>query len=138
MPQKTLDQKRAEAALKYIRALEASASPQARSEYLAKIKQVPGLIAVNGLIPALVHLKASNIREHIEDWLKSEEAPVSWKSENQKETDVSKRLLSEQAAVYRQATEEALRFTAWLKRWAQAYFEEVKSVGQAVEKSPSA
>jgi CRISPR type III-B/RAMP module-associated protein Cmr5 len=136
MPQRTLDQKRAQTALTYLRSLLQESDKEARARYLGEIKQAPGLIAVNGLVPALLHLNGSKIREHIEAWLTSGEAPVSWKPEEGKR-DVSERLLSQEAAVYRQATEEALRFTAWLKRWAQAYFEEAKSAEQAAQEGPS-
>lgn len=137
MPQQTLDQKRAKTALEYIDDFKRGSSREACLEYLARIKQAPGLIAVNGLIPALVHLNDSPIRQHLEQWLKGG-APIAWKSEYRSESDVRKRLVSESAAVYRQVTEEALRFTAWLKRWAQSYFEpikETKNAGQTAEKA---
>lgn len=104
--QKTLSQKRAAKAAEYVAAIRDTRQRD-------KLKQLPGLIAVNGLLPALLHLEKEEkesalnpIAGHLCEWLGA---------------DVNKAILvAASAADYRRYTQEALAYATWLKRWAQA------------------
>ena len=54
--------------------------------------------------------------EHISSWLKEAET-IAWSSSKD---NIMERIVEEDSIVYRQATQEALAFVTWLKRFAQA------------------
>ena len=111
---KTLSQRRAETALGKVREVSLD------REYRSKIEETPGLIAVNGLLATLLHLqdKQHMIARHIAEWLAGPNSPVPWTTPPS--DSLAKHLASETGVVYQAATLEALEYTTWLKKWAQA------------------
>jgi CRISPR type III-B/RAMP module-associated protein Cmr5 len=106
----TLDQKRAAKALELVQA--EGTSPLYRS----KAQELPALIAINGLLATMFHLrdKSPALRGHISQWLYEQKVVDSG-------ADIEQSLTSSQAISYRRATLEALAFSSWLKRWSNAY-----------------
>jgi len=118
---KTLEQKRAALAWKKIE--EVREKENFQEKYCSAVLKAPAMIMTNGLGPTLAFLRSRKeeaediLYEHISAWLKSPDAPISWTSTKD---DIMERIVEEDSIVYRQATQEALMFVTWLKRFAQA------------------
>jgi CRISPR/Cas system CMR-associated protein Cmr5 small subunit len=124
MPSTNIDQLRARRAWASV----TSVAENDRKQYAKEAQALPGCIAINGLIPALVHLslgktpQATRLWAHMEAWLCLPECPVKCSSSTAVPPEpIEVRLTRVSPTVLRQATEESLRFAVWLKRWAQAY-----------------
>src|SRR5437667_7537576 len=83
MSRQSLEQKRAAKALEHVKQI---AVKEDAGQYKSKIEQVPGMIAINGLIPALLHLrnqKQSMLKKilsgHLADWL-TDHAGIPWRA----------------------------------------------------------
>lgn len=119
---KTLEQKRAALAWEKIREVE-GAGEAIQKEYRSSVLKTPAMIMTSGLGPTLAFLcsrkgKAEDMLvEHISEWLKSRDAPIAWSSTKD---NIMERIVEEDSIVYSQATQEALLFITWLKRFAQA------------------
>jgi len=123
---KTLEQKRAALAWDKVKEIEGK-DETLQKEYRSAVLKAPAMIMTNGLGPTLAFLRSRKegnkekaediLHKHISAWLKSPDAPISWTSTKD---DIMERIVEEDSIVYRQATQEALMFITWLKRFAQA------------------
>jgi CRISPR/Cas system CMR-associated protein Cmr5 small subunit len=112
-----LDIKRSHAALQAIE--QAAQEKKDVPEFLSQIKELPSALRINGLLAVLAERKEMEALLH--PWLTAPEAPIAWE---QTTGALQERLTSR--VVYRQATAEALSFSVWLKRWAEAIHAEPK------------
>ena len=111
---RSLEQKRAAAALSAV------AQWTGNSGLRAELENLPTLVAVNGLLTALLRLRKedSDVLVPLEAWLVSPESPAGLRTNG---LPLDKFLTAADGATYRRATREALLFATWLKKWAQAY-----------------
>lgn len=124
MDMRTLEQRRAEKAWECIG--QVSASQQ--EEYRTRAKKLPAMLKTNGLGQTLAFLISKGgvdktLYDHLSQWLTDEtNSPLRWvDSVNQPLTEeLMVRVQKTTSLVYRQATEEALAFMGWLKRFAAA------------------
>jgi len=123
---RTLEQKRAEKAWECIRKVQKS-----NKEYKARAQKLPAMIKTNGLGQTLAFLISKGgvdkiVYDHLSGWLIDEEnSPLQWvDSKNERlNGELMERVQKTTSLVYRQATQEALAFAGWLKRFAAAELE---------------
>jgi|YNPMSStandDraft_1061717.scaffolds.fasta_scaffold52963_2 CRISPR-associated protein Cmr5 len=114
--QKTLNQERAEFALKKVKNIKDSKNIEAsvKDKYASNVKRLPALIITNGLIPTLAFLKSKEeikpLYDTMNEWLK--EKGFS----NNNDDDALEYLLTCDFSILRLATMEAIAFANWLKR----------------------
>jgi len=114
--QKTLNQERAEFALKKVRDIKSD-----KEKYASNAKKLPALITTNGLIPTLAFLKSKEeikpLYDTMNEWLKS-------KGFSKDDKDVLEYLLDCDFSTLRLATMEAIAFANWLKRMVEIEIED--------------
>lgn len=119
-----IDQERAKRAHEFICQVKGEGEAY-ETGYKSLTRRLPAMIMVNGLGQALAFLCSKEggpegaLYEHLSQWLRSKEAPVAWESDK---GDLLERIIDARTTslTYRQATREALAFTGWLKRFAEA------------------
>ncbi len=133
--QQSLDQQRAERAYKNVTAINEQPDDKLKSRYSSLARKVPAMIQTNGLGQALAFLRAKAgspkdrdsekperkshrlVYEHISAWV--------MKQLNQDETgSLLEWVIQNDSPTYRRATNEAMAFLNWLKRWAEAILPE--------------
>lgn len=127
-PHQLLEQQRSTLAWNLIR--EEVKGKDFEKKYRAWVERLPAMIMTNGLGQTLAFLRSKpgemekkTLYEHISEWLLSNKAPINWvnsKGEKLHEGELMERIQETTGVVYLQATQEALRFTIWLKRYAGA------------------
>lgn len=116
---RTQEQKRASKACKLVRSIQVSG---AQEEYKSWAKKLSPMILTNGLAQTLAFLRSRGRKEfdflykHIAEELQNSEV-IKWKSKNR---DLLERILDEESAIYRCATVQALSFSQWIARFADA------------------
>ena len=92
--------------------------------YASVVKSAPVMILTNGLGQALAFIisksKSKEYRllyDHLNKWLSGN---VVWTQSEDISNDLIERVIHEKSQGYRMATEEALAFLAWVKRFATA------------------
>ncbi len=97
--------------------------------YASLVNSIPVMIITNGLGQTLAFLiskkkeiKYRLIYEHLNNWLSNN---IIWTQSEDVTDDLIDRVIHENSQVYRMATEEALAFIAWVKRFATALSKEV-------------
>jgi CRISPR-associated protein Cmr5 len=130
----TLEQQRARVA--WTRVSEfvdaAGSSSKSTQDYRSVVRKIPAMIGMNGFGQTLAFLLSKEGQDarrlepkkaegraykNMENWLLSAASPVAW--DTNKETLIE-RVVEEDSVVYRQATQEALSYVVWLKRFAEA------------------
>jgi len=112
---KTREQLRAERASSMVSALKAD---QVR-DYASEVRAFPAMVFQGGLAPALAHLKAKggpvkqSLYDHVSAW-------VSETSFNEPKGDALTLIVKSPAVHLLRAQDEALAFSAWLRRFAEA------------------
>ncbi len=93
-------------------------------DYASLVKSAPVMILTNGLGQALAFIisKSKNkeysiLYDHLNQWLAGN---VVWIQNGDISNDLIERVIHEKSQGYRMATEEALAFLAWVKRFATA------------------
>jgi CRISPR-associated protein Cmr5 len=96
--------------------------------YAALAKSAPVMILTNGLGQTLAFTisKAKSkeyklLYDHLNEWLSEN---VTWSKNDDIDDNLIERVINEKAQGYRMATEEALAFLAWVKRFATALSKE--------------
>jgi len=96
--------------------------------YASLVKSVPVMILTNGLGQTLAFIVSKSeteeyklIYEHLSKWLSDN---VVWTKSDHISDDLIERVINEKSQGYRMATEEALAFLAWVKRFATALSKE--------------
>lgn len=107
-------------------------SSKSAQDYRSVIRKVPAMIGMNGFGQTLAFLLSKEgqdarglipkkaegrVYKDVEDWLLSSESPVAW---NSGKSALIERVVEDDSSVYRQATQEALSYVVWLKRFAEA------------------
>jgi CRISPR-associated protein Cmr5 len=128
MASRTLDQERAEHALKQIRELEEKGSDKYKN-YVSYVSALPATIVTNGLGQALASLLAKAKGEAADPHYLLYSHVASWLC--QKLTDPKKdkdsfidHLMEEDQHFYIRAQAEAIAYLNWLKQFARAYLRE--------------
>ena len=129
--QKTLNQERAEFALKKVKNIKDSKNIEAsvKDKYASNVKRLPALIITNGLIPTLAFLKSKEeikpLYDTMNEWLKrkvfSKDDTMNERLKekgfsNNNDDDALEYLLTCDFSILRLATMEAIAFANWLKR----------------------
>ena len=150
-PSKTLEQKRAAKAWAHVNEIvsEIKKKEDTKSKlgenYRSGVRKAPAMIKTNGLGQTLAFLlskeekKAVDARnnpekpegylyKHLEEWLCGGEAPIPWPPEL-KDKPLVERVMEVDSTIYLQATQEALAYLGWLKRFAEACFGKSKGGG---------
>lgn len=93
-------------------------------DYASIVKSAPVMILTNGLGQALAFIiskskskEYSLLYDHLNKWLAGN---VVWTQNEDISNDLIERVIHEKSQGYRMATEEALAFLAWIKRFATA------------------
>ncbi|MBI5194650.1 MAG: type III-B CRISPR module-associated protein Cmr5 [Nitrospirae bacterium] len=93
-------------------------------DYASLVKSAPVMILTNGLGQALAFIiskskskEYSLLYDHLNKWLAGN---VVWTQNEDISNDLIERVIHEKSQGYRMATEEALAFLAWVKRFATA------------------
>ena len=136
---RTLEQKRAKKAWDQVKAV----PKRFHKEYRSLVRKVPAMIKMCGLGQTLAFLLSKEEKEaqevktsdlnglkkaegclykHLEEWLLDKEAPIAW-PDSPEDQPLMNRIMEVESAVYRQATQEALAYLGWLKRFAEACLE---------------
>jgi len=96
--------------------------------YASLVKSVPVMILTNGLGQTLAFIVSKSkteeyklLYEHLSKWLSDN---VVWTKSDHISDDLIERVINEKSQGYRMATEEALAFLAWVKRFATALSKE--------------
>ena len=92
-------------------------------KYSSLAKSAPVMILTNGLGQTLAYMiskskegnEYSTLFEHLDSWLSSN---VVWSGNTSGKGKLMERVIAEDSQGYRMATEEALAFLAWIKRFA--------------------
>lgn len=112
----TLEQERAAAAWKAVKAVPSSE----KSEYKTRAKNLPAMIQINGLGSTMAFLLSKPkkeayklVYEHLSKWLK-EQLPYQ-------EDDLMRFIQKQDVDLYRRATAEAIAYGIWLKRYVEAW-----------------
>jgi len=128
---RTLDQKRAEHALKNIQAI---AGDKNDGYYVSYVSALPATIVMNGLGQALVTQLAKAKKDkdtdknkdshrllfnHVASWLTGQIRELEGDA-----TDVVNKLMKNDQQVYLRAQAEAMAYLNWLKQFARAYLNE--------------
>jgi CRISPR-associated protein Cmr5 len=126
--ERTIDQKRAEHAIKQIRAIE----NQDYGHYVSYVSALPATIVMNGLGQALLSLlakagrkKESNkdpnyfLYSHVASWLVEQINELAGPKDK-----VIEQLMQRDQHVYLRAQAEAMAYLNWLKQFARAYLQE--------------
>lgn len=109
-------------------------------DYRSAVRKAPAMVKMNGLGQTLAFLLSKEEKEasaakkspdkaegylykHLDEWLCGPEASVAW-PDDLKDRPLMERIMEVESTVYRQATQEALAYLGWLKRFAEAYFPE--------------
>jgi CRISPR-associated protein Cmr5 len=125
--QQSLDQRRAERAYENVTAIDEQPNDKLKSRYSALARKVPAMIQTNGLGQALAFLRAKAGRnKESEHWLIYGHISA-WvmKQLNQDEAgSLLEWVVQNDSPTYRRATNEAMAFLNWLKRWAEAILPE--------------
>lgn len=130
----TLEQQRARSAWarvsEFVDAV--GASSRAAQDYRSVIRKIPAMIGMNGFGQTLAFLLSKEGQDarglapkkaegkaykHMEDWLLAAGSPIAW---NTNLGTLIERIITEDSVVYRQATQEALAYVVWLKRFTEA------------------
>lgn len=118
------EQKRAKKAWDLVNSVPSSAI----DNYASLVKSAPVMILTNGLGQTLAFAisKAKNkeyklLYDHLNEWLSEN---VIWSKNEDIDDSLIERVINEKAQGYRMATEEALAFLAWVKRFATALAKE--------------
>lgn len=100
------------------------------TKYRAWVEKIPVMIMNNGLGQSLAFLKSKpsdaekkTLYNHIAKWLFSKEVPLKWVDNEGNELpdrELIECVQKTTSTVYLQATQEALKFVVWLKRYAGA------------------
>jgi CRISPR-associated protein Cmr5 len=127
---RTFAQKRAEVAWACIAKVKDPNNKINSKEYRSRAEKLPAMLKINGLGQTLAFLISKDgvdktLYDHLSRWLTDEKnSPLRWvDSANQPlngEPKLIARVQKTTSLVYRQATEEALAFVGWLKRFAAA------------------
>lgn len=117
----TTEQERAKSAWKNVDEIEA-ASEKGKKEYASLARGLPALIQTNGLGQALAFLRAkgkndptkqhSVIYKHLSVWVCSRMP--------QEPGNLLEWIITQDSGMYRRATREALAYSLWLRRFAEA------------------
>jgi CRISPR type III-B/RAMP module-associated protein Cmr5 len=120
MARNTRDQIRAAIALEHFRQIKSS--PEGL-EAGRRLESLPAMILENGLLVTLAFLGSDAslraIREKMQVWLHDKRSLIPWGEDP--DPDLAERLRAAKSDVFRMAGYEALEYSNWLKRWAQAY-----------------
>lgn len=97
-------------------------------KYAALSKSAPVMVLTNGLGQTLAFFiskkkskEYSLLYNHLNEWLSDN---VAWSENEDIADDLIERVIHEKSQSYRMATEEALAFLAWVKRFATALSKE--------------
>ncbi len=100
-------------------------------DYASLAKSAPVMILTNGLWQTLAFfisnkskVKYKLLYDHLDQWLSNSENVV-WSPNEDIDNSLIERVIHENSQGYRMATEEALAFLAWVKRFATALSKEV-------------
>lgn len=121
----TIEQKRASKAWQLVNEVKGE---NYKDKYNSWAKKLPILILSNGLGPAIAFLRSKNrdelkaLYDHLAEWLKNN---VSWSDSS---NELVERIIKSDSVIYKQATVEALAFTKWLSRFADALLEKEERV----------
>jgi CRISPR/Cas system CMR-associated protein Cmr5 small subunit len=121
MARYTRDQIRAAIALERFRQIKNSPGDL---EAWRRLESLPAMILENGLLVTLAFLNSKDslrpIRDAMQAWLHDEKSLIPWG--DNPPPDLADRLrVTERTDVFRMAGYEAIQYSNWLKRWAQAY-----------------
>lgn len=117
--QQTKEQERAAKAWAYIADVKGKTF---EGKYGGRVKELPALILTNGLGQTLAFLRAKGkgnpnapqtLYGHLSEWVMSEIA-------SGQQDSLLEWIIGQDSSTYRRATTEALAFTVWLKRFAEA------------------
>lgn len=116
----TIEHKRAKLAHDQVKQL----TPEKLKAYKSAAERLPAMILTNGLLQTLAFYKAkdylSAVYQAVETWFQQlNQQEPSWRF-------LEGRLLTCSVADYRADTYEALAFAAWLKRFTETRYEELK------------
>jgi CRISPR-associated protein Cmr5 len=126
-PARTLDQERAEAAL---RAIEEVRGKPLAGDYRTQAQGLPAMLVSSGLGPALAFLAAKGADEgkahghlarHVASWVLSEVFGEREPAGGDVVASCFRRITASDSSTYRRAEREALELAAWIKRFAEAY-----------------
>ncbi len=127
----TLDQQRAAEALTQVRLIKAMARDK-QGHYRTYVQALPAQIIMEGLGQALAtQLAASNDKGHrllyqqMENWLCRDDVLAAYPGQ----ADVIEAIVKHDANAYRRAQAEAMRYLAWLKKFAVAFLEKPEGDG---------
>lgn len=135
MVNKTLEQERAEDALKKVKALLEQARTDSEKvdyndKYASYVKSLPATILMNGLGQAAATLLASKAAEHkllyqhMQEWICRNKASAPYPGAG----DLLDAITNNDRDAYMRAQSEALAWLTWLKKFAVAYLEKPKAV----------
>lgn len=123
----TIEQERAQHALKQIRSLQRTQPESWQERYKSYVKGLPATIVSNGLGQALATLLAAAkgestdphhvLYQHLELWLCRPHPLAPYRDEKH----VIDAIIAHDAWVYRIAQMEAMAYLVWLKKFAAAY-----------------
>jgi CRISPR-associated protein Cmr5 len=132
--QQTLDQRRAEQALKDVKQIEGAGNDALKKKYAALARKTPANLQSSGLGQSMAFLrsKAGQKREGNEHWLLYQHVS-RWVMNEMKQPGKADQLLEwvvgQDSPIYRQATAEAMAYLNWLKRFAEALLPEPEDSG---------
>lgn len=130
----TLEQQRARSAWTRVSEFvdDVGSTSRAAQDYRSIIRKIPAMIGMNGFGQTLAFLLSKEGQDargldpkkaegraykDMEEWLLSAGSPVAWDTDK---GTLIERVVEESSVVYRQATQEALAYVVWLKRFAEA------------------
>lgn len=132
----TLSQKRAAKANEVVQIISDSPDIELKDKYGSLARSFPSMIQANGLGQSLAFLLAKDggrnghhrrLFDHVSMWLCTNIQPEIEKPNN----DFLKWVINQETSVYQQATQEAIQFSIWLKRFAEA-----KNLGENEDNTP--
>jgi len=124
----TLSQKRAAKANEFVESIASLPdrdNKELKDKYGSLARSFPSMIQANGLGQSLAFLLAKDggknghhrrLFDHVSMWLCTNIQPEKEKPNN----DFLKWVINQKTSVYQQATQEAIHFSIWLKRFAEA------------------
>ena len=129
----SLEQKRAALAWQFVSPLAQANKARLRKGYYSLIRNFPSMVQSMGIGQALAFLMSRaqdeeahhTLLDHLTEWLWHNDSPVPWTTTASRYTDMKNklmsRLLDESAPeIWWFAEEEAIAFSLWLKRFAEA------------------
>jgi CRISPR-associated protein Cmr5 len=127
-----LDQERAQATYKNVTAVDQHPKVKLKSRYSALARKAPAMIQTNGLGQALAFLRAKDGGEkNSADWMLYDHIST-WVMDRMGQDPAGNLLewiIRKESSTYRRATNEAMAFLSWLKRWAEAILPEPEEEG---------